>query len=178
MKQHGYNGTSVKDIVDAAEVPKGSFYTYFESKENFATEAIAAVANESYEYSQQALAAVQGSAVERLIAYFKQGAECAKEHQFSTGCFIGNMCQEMADSNDAIRNQVQTAMQAQTQLVASILEEGKAQGSLCTTINSDDLAEFLMCAWQGALMKIKATKSDCALNAFLRTIPQLLRCPD
>ena len=26
----GYNATSVKDIVDAAQVPKGSFYFYFD----------------------------------------------------------------------------------------------------------------------------------------------------
>ncbi|MEA3087540.1 MAG: TetR/AcrR family transcriptional regulator, transcriptional repressor for nem operon, partial [Paraburkholderia sp.] len=31
----GYHGTGVKDIVERAGVPKGSFYNYFESKEAF-----------------------------------------------------------------------------------------------------------------------------------------------
>jgi len=32
----GYNHTGVKDLVAAADVPKGSFYYYFDSKEDFA----------------------------------------------------------------------------------------------------------------------------------------------
>jgi len=34
--EFGYKGTSVRDIVSAAKVPKGSFYNYFKSKEALA----------------------------------------------------------------------------------------------------------------------------------------------
>ncbi|MBL4709818.1 MAG: helix-turn-helix transcriptional regulator [Flavobacteriales bacterium] len=40
MWSKGYNATSVNDIVKAAEVPKGSFYFYFKSKEDFAIKAL------------------------------------------------------------------------------------------------------------------------------------------
>src|ERR1700709_2841321 len=33
--EKGYHGTGVKDIVERADVPKGSFYNYFDSKEAF-----------------------------------------------------------------------------------------------------------------------------------------------
>jgi TetR/AcrR family transcriptional repressor of nem operon len=36
----GYNATSVNDIVQVAGIPKGSFYFYFDSKEDFAVKAI------------------------------------------------------------------------------------------------------------------------------------------
>ena len=36
----GYNATSVNDIVKAANIPKGSFYFYFDSKEDFTVKAI------------------------------------------------------------------------------------------------------------------------------------------
>jgi TetR/AcrR family transcriptional repressor of nem operon len=32
----GFNGCGVQDITAAAEIPKGSFYNYFASKEDFA----------------------------------------------------------------------------------------------------------------------------------------------
>ena len=35
----GFNGCSVQDIVDAAGVPKGSFYNHFDSKEALGVEA-------------------------------------------------------------------------------------------------------------------------------------------
>ena len=40
MLRKGYHGTGVKEIVDAAGVPKGSFYNYFKSKEDFVLSAM------------------------------------------------------------------------------------------------------------------------------------------
>src|SRR6516164_1765695 len=38
----GFNASGVQDIVGAADVPKGSFYSYFDSKEAFAAEVLEA----------------------------------------------------------------------------------------------------------------------------------------
>jgi TetR/AcrR family transcriptional repressor of nem operon len=38
--RHGFNGCGVKDITQAAGVPKGSFYNHFESKEALALETL------------------------------------------------------------------------------------------------------------------------------------------
>jgi TetR/AcrR family transcriptional repressor of nem operon len=38
--EHGYHGTGIKEVLDRVEVPKGSFYNYFESKEAFGAAAI------------------------------------------------------------------------------------------------------------------------------------------
>ncbi|MDT7633255.1 MAG: TetR/AcrR family transcriptional regulator, transcriptional repressor for nem operon, partial [Pseudonocardiales bacterium] len=38
--RRGYQGSGVKDITDAAGLPKGSFYNYFGSKEDMALEAL------------------------------------------------------------------------------------------------------------------------------------------
>jgi TetR/AcrR family transcriptional repressor of nem operon len=35
MRQNGYYSIGIKDILDSAQVPKGSFYHYCESKEEF-----------------------------------------------------------------------------------------------------------------------------------------------
>jgi len=72
MKSHGYNGTSVKDIVDAAGVPKGSFYNYFASKEIFAIEALEAVACETYQTARHQLIEAKGPALQKLHDYFKK----------------------------------------------------------------------------------------------------------
>ncbi len=36
----GYHGTGLQEILDAVNIPKGSFYNYFGSKENFGAEVI------------------------------------------------------------------------------------------------------------------------------------------
>ena len=40
MHQNGYNATGLTEILNAADVPKGSFYHHFGSKEDFAAAAL------------------------------------------------------------------------------------------------------------------------------------------
>ncbi|WP_086933034.1 TetR/AcrR family transcriptional regulator [Agarilytica rhodophyticola] len=166
MKTRGYNGTSVKDIVDAACVPKGSFYNYFDSKEAFAIEALEKVSQESYEEARKILLADHKCPMEKLHAYFVCGAEHADECNFKFGCFLGNMCQEMSDSNEVIRVKVQQILKRNTRLFAMVLDEAKAKGVLNEDVDTDVMAEFIFNAWQGALMRMKASKCSEPLNAF------------
>ncbi|MBY0404181.1 MAG: TetR/AcrR family transcriptional regulator, partial [Cyanobacteria bacterium] len=40
LLEKGYDATGIKDVLDLANVPKGSFYYYFPSKEAFCVEII------------------------------------------------------------------------------------------------------------------------------------------
>jgi TetR/AcrR family transcriptional repressor of nem operon len=40
LMSQGYHATGVNEIVKSVQIPKGSFYSYFDSKEAFAAEAI------------------------------------------------------------------------------------------------------------------------------------------
>ena len=174
MKTRGYNGTSVKDIVDAASVPKGSFYNYFDSKEAFAIEALDKVATESYESSRSHLKRQETSPVERLRAFFSQGAEYASGCDYKVGCFFGNMCQEMSDSNEAIRQKVQQILKRKTRLISEVLAEAKERGQLAPDTDTDAMAEFLFNAWEGALMRMKASRCRGPLDAFLIMLERIL----
>ena len=67
----GYNGTSVNDIVKAADVPKGSFYFYFKSKEDFAIQALREYFKESYAEFCKILFEDKGSPLERIKHFYK-----------------------------------------------------------------------------------------------------------
>lgn len=175
MKIHGYNGTSVKDIVDAAGVPKGSFYNYFASKEAFAVEAIEAVARESY-LTSRALLSIDGkSPMQRLHYYFEQSADLACDSEFKIGCFFGNMGQEMADSNEAIRNKVKQVLQRNAGLFQEVLDEARSAGEIKSDTPTATIAEFVLNAWEGTLMRMKAAKSREPLDTFLVMLPQLAK---
>jgi TetR/AcrR family transcriptional regulator, transcriptional repressor for nem operon len=55
LYRKGYNATGVKEIADAAGIPKGSFYNYFSSKEEFALEAMRFFTERELEVMQQIL---------------------------------------------------------------------------------------------------------------------------
>jgi TetR/AcrR family transcriptional repressor of nem operon len=174
MKANGYNGTSVKDIVDAAGVPKGSFYNYFQSKESYAVEALEAVACADYLANKQRLSADGTPALKRLEDFFESTALNACDCEFKVGCFFGNMGQEMADSNEAIRKKVKAVLKRNTGLFVEVLEEAKQAGEIKSDASTEVLGEFLMNAWEGTLMRMKASKSRQPLDVFLEMLPKVL----
>jgi len=175
MHAQGYNGTSVKDIVDAAEVPKGSFYNYFESKEVFAIEALDKVADEHLLNSRHLLLANDDDALSNLQRYFTHLGDNLCEHEFSGGCFFGNMCQEMSDTSDKIRCKVEAILKQNTQLICEVLVAAKTQGKLNPDANCELMAEFIFNAWEGTVMRMKGTKCSNAMQAFSSMLPIIVR---
>lgn len=173
MATRGYNGTSIQDIVDAADVPKGSFYTYFKSKEDFAIAALEMVAEDRIQTSRRVINDRNIVPISRLVKFFEMGVPGC-ESNLNGGCFIGNMCQEMSDSSEAIRLKVRQMMRNKTQMIEDLLEEARLDGSLKNTLATSLLAEFLFNAWEGTLMRMKASKSREPLDAFLLTLPNIL----
>ncbi|MGI9286295.1 MAG: TetR family transcriptional regulator C-terminal domain-containing protein [Pseudomonadales bacterium] len=174
MQERGYNGSSVKDIVDAAAVPKGSFYTYFDSKEAFAVEAIDRVANANYQQARLVLGDTRNTPLARLNEFFESSAETACVGEFRVGCFMGNMCQEMADSSELIRIKVKHTLGRITDLIGEVLEEAGQKNEMSSEYDNAVTAQFLFNAWEGALMRMKAEKSREPLDAFLSMLPRIL----
>lgn len=174
MKARGYNGTSVKDIVGAACVPKGSFYNYFDSKEQFALDAIEYAASEGRELLDMVLGDESKCALQRLHDFFGGGIDCACQSKFKVGCFLGNMCQEMSDSSDTIRARLDQVLNGNTRRIADVIRQGQAQGKINSELDVSEASEFLFNAWQGALMRAKASKSRAPLDAFVAMIGRTL----
>lgn len=177
MATRGYNGTSIQDIVNAANVPKGSFYTYFKSKEDFAIEALEKVTEERMEQNRYLLNDRSICPKERLTRFFVENIGGCEEN-LNGGCFIGNMCQEMSESSEAIRIKVRQMLRNSTQAIEDVLEEARLKGGLKSELPSPILAEFLFNAWEGTLMRMKASKCREPLTAFLTVLPELFGKPE
>ncbi|WNO09303.1 TetR/AcrR family transcriptional regulator [Teredinibacter sp. KSP-S5-2] len=176
MKLRGYQGTSVKDIVDVAGVPKGSFYNYFASKEAFVLEAIEKAASSSYANAEKTLLNTAKPPLERIVDFFQSGIDQACDSEFKHGCFLGNLTQEMSDTSDPIRLKLKAALNRVTALIAEVVEEvhPKQEGD-ASELQPFIVAEFLFNAWEGALMRAKATKNREPFDAFLTMTRYILK---
>lgn len=179
MRIHGYNGTGVKDIVDAAGIPKGSFYNYFESKEAFIIAALEQVAAGNLSQMRRALGNPDIPPLMRIINFFAQNAEHLKRtERFTGGCFIGTICQETADANETIRRTCARLLREYEQVFAESLREAQARDELAQEINPDALAGFIFNAWEGALLRMKADKNPVPLDQFLQQLKSVLMTAD
>lgn len=174
MLQRGYNGTGVKDIVDAAGIPKGSFYNYFHSKEAFVLEALDIVYDKIRQDAEMILQDDPASPLECLEKFFTDSADKFLKNNHRFGCFLGKICQEMADVNESIRVKTDDLFMRLRHLFGSCLIRAQQLGQLDSKRNLDQLAEFMLVAWEGAQMRSKCSRDDFPLKAFLNELNRLL----
>jgi len=166
LHKRGFNATGVQDITDAAKVPKGSFYNYFESKDALGVEVVerwrmltAARLTTLVEGSDKPLA--------RLRAYFKGLNELAPATKFQRGCLMGNFSAELSAQSPAIRAALEAGFEAWTKGVAQVIAEAQKAGDVAKDVPAEALAGFLINAWEGAVLRSRVDKSSAALDAFL-----------
>jgi len=161
--ERGYNGCGVKDITDAAGVPKGSFYNHFESKEALALETL-----RLYGLSRRAelLADASRDPLERIRDHFAFLSGELAARGFTGGCMFGNFANEMGDQSPALRHAVETRLGAWSDTVAGLLEEAKAARRLGRSIDTERLGRYLINAWEGATLRARVTKTAEPISDF------------
>ncbi|QDV35720.1 TetR/AcrR family transcriptional regulator [Tautonia plasticadhaerens] len=165
--EKGYSGAGLDAVLKAAGVPKGSFYYYFGSKEDFGL----AVVDSFVEESDRALeAALEDRAIEplvRLRRYFEAAAERFEGDRCRSGCLVGKLSQELAEQSETFRRRLSEAFDAWTVRVASCLEEARGLGELPAELDARALAELLTDGWQGSLLRAKTLQSPRPLRIFI-----------
>ena len=176
MTRRGYHGAGVQEIVQAAGVPKGSFYHYFASKEDFALQALAQVYQPRLERYAQALAnPVQGPR-QRILGYYTELVErFARQEKLEYHCFIGSLSFEMAELSPAIGAAVDAILQRSADILQACLEQAQAAGELAADEDCRNLAAFIANAWQGTLARLKVASDTRVLDDFLQRLQLMLR---
>ena len=100
----GYSASGIQGIVERADVPKGSFYTYFASKEAFGTEVINLYSERSQVKLRDFLCNRETAPLARLEAYFDDRIAAFRSFNYTRGCLLGNFSAEAADHSTTIRD--------------------------------------------------------------------------
>lgn len=159
MHRKGYNGTGIQEVLDACGVPKGSFYHFFKSKEDFALQVVDHHAELIGEGLRHLFSDASIAPLERLRRFFDLSLERRNDpaSPFSTcGCPIGNLVQEMAPVSPAFRERLDSVMRQLEQGMATVLREAQAAGDLGPQWDADELARFIAACGQGAILRMKA----------------------
>lgn len=168
MHRNGYNATALADILQAADVPKGSFYHHFDSKENFAAVALREFAAREAKHAAKVLGDVKTAPLKRLKRYFAELVKIAGQTAAIPGCMLGRFSLEIAQDNPPLRKQISGSFEHWQQTIAIVIQQAVELKELPTSAHSESLAGFLLNSWEGALLRSQADKSDAALETFMR----------
>jgi TetR/AcrR family transcriptional repressor of nem operon len=163
----GFNATGVEAILKQAKVPKGSFYNFFSSKEEFSLAIIDKFVNARREvfnpiFSDKSIPQLERvkRSFETLIAIF-EADDCSK------GCLLGNLGQEMADQSENVRRRLEDSLQEWSGRVSGLLLQAQLEKAIPADLDAGMLAENLISSFEGALLRSKVKKSAEPLRDFI-----------
>jgi TetR/AcrR family transcriptional repressor of nem operon len=170
MHQNGYNATGLTDILKAADVPKGSFYHHFGSKEDFAAAALERYASREGEHAAAVLNDTATPPLKRLRRYFSDLVKIYGQKGAIPGCMLGRFSLEIAEESPQLRKRISASFDHWQHTIATVIRQAVSQKKLRAVTDPESLAGFLLNSWEGALLRSQAERSNAPLETFMRYV--------
>jgi len=164
--ERGYAAAGVRDIVAEAGARPGSFTNHFASKEDFAGEVVERYFAYVSRLVESALADDGLAPAQRLRRYLDAITAKLGDGEWAYGCLIGNLSLETAPHSDQLREQLSAIFVRWREPFAACIAEGQARAEITRAFSADDLADFLLTGWQGAMLRMKVDRSRAPLERF------------
>jgi TetR/AcrR family transcriptional repressor of nem operon len=112
------------------------------------------------------LSKTKDSYVKSLRDFFDDFLRYFKGNEFKGGCPIANFSMEMSDINENIRKKLDLAFYEMNKKISLFLEKAKKNGELSLNFDIDRASNFILNSWEGALLRIKASKNSAPMKLF------------
>ena len=171
----GFNGSGVQDIAAAADVPKGSFYSYFDSKETFVTEVLEAYWASIEHRHGKVMYDARIRPLERIERFFELQVGDHGAQDFKLGCLVGNLSLELSNVSGEVRKALEGVLARWEGMIAACLEEARIRQEVVPDWDSAQLAAVIVEGWEGAVLRSKVERNGDGCRRFLQvTLKRLL----
>lgn len=165
---HGFEGIGLNAILHAAGVPKGSFYYFFKSKEDFARAVLDAYERDADDRQNRIFKDTSRSPLQRLRDYFDAiGRDHLAEAPLG-GCLFGVLSQTAAARSPEFKARLAQVFSTWEAELAELLEEAKSIGEVDPGLDAKEAAAFLIDCYEGMLVRLKVDGDRNSLRRFQR----------
>jgi len=105
---------------------------------------------------------------ERLRAYFDAITELLAGAGWRHGGIISNMSLETAGHSELLRDHLEQIFRTMTERFAKAVRAAQAAGEVRDDVDAEDLADVLLAAWHGAMLRMKVDRNPAPLDRFKR----------
>jgi TetR/AcrR family transcriptional repressor of nem operon len=177
VHKSGFGASSVRDIVQAAGVPQGSFTNHFASKEVFGLEILARYIEATDAVVAATLRNDTLPPLHRLRLWLERQIDFLEEDDCRMGCLLGNLSAEASEQSEAIRVRVARAFTEYQAAVAYCLRAAVSAGELVSTTDTNEIAGFIISSLQGSILVAKAQRSSAPIQRFVRILFSMVLQP-
>jgi TetR/AcrR family transcriptional repressor of nem operon len=161
FNQHGYEGSSLADLMDATGLQKGGIYRHFASKEDLAAEAFDYTWKMAWETRMQHVDEA-ASPLEKLKQLIRNFVECRSP--VGGGCPILNTAVDADDGNPVLRGRVTKALRSWLAYLQTLLKEAAKAGETRSDVDPKTVATLIVASLEGALMISRLERNSDALQ--------------
>ena len=178
----GFLGTSIHDILEAADTSKGGFYNHFSSKEDLFFQVLDEARKIWREKNLKGLDQIENptAVIKRLLKNYKD-RYLKDADNFPGGCVFITLAAELNDQRPQLSKELEKGFVGLKGMLRRLLEQGKESGELSKAVSTDSVTEILFSGMLGASLVYGVNKSkkslDKSINALIEYLEQL-KIPD
>ncbi|PKH02426.1 TetR family transcriptional regulator [Psychromonas sp. MB-3u-54] len=170
----GFTSVGLSMLLKHAQVPKGSFYHYFKSKEQFGETLITDYFDKYMEWLNALFSNKQLPANERLLTYLQHWIEFNQGVCGAQRCLVVKLSAEVSDLSEPMRLALNKGANDVVLAIAQCIESGIHDGSIKVN-NAQETAEILYQTWLGGSILYKLSKDVSGLQRTLQKTEQILQ---
>lgn len=150
--KNGFASTSIRDLVQASGVNRGSLYFHFPGKDDLGVAVLERGRQRFLEFVRTSLRG--DSPGERLDNFFESALKTQSSTGFVGGCLWGNTALEMSDSEEHERyiEVVRSVFEGWICLIEEVIEHAQGCGQVRDDIPAETLARQVVATMEGGIM--------------------------
>ena len=168
FRKRGFHNTGINDILKSCGIPKGSFYNFFDSKEDFGVQVLEEYGEKQYLFIKEILDHQGLTPLDKLKNLYSHFITTQEDENCQYGCLIGNLTQELAGINNRFSQSTSKQFQRFTSQLISVIIEGQKQGEITSAFDADELSEYIHGSFFGAITRAKAVRNTGPLQLWLK----------
>ncbi len=161
ISTHGYHGTGIKQILDIVNVPKGSFYNFFASKEAFVVELVKTynhnLLNEVQQFRRGPGASL--SPLNQIRQVAKYALQKHADTQCQKSCLIGALAIDIGSESVMCQQALTLATQEWQALYIELFSLAQQAGEVRMDMSAQQLTRVYWSTWEGSLLEMKVSKN-------------------
>ncbi len=172
--RQGWNATGINQILTVAQVPKGSFYYYFHSKEELGVAIVKFHGQKLQETYRCTLLSEQLTGRQALEAFFEWLLALQRRNEWRLGCPVGSFTNEVADNTEKIAQACREVLTEMIAAISSAIARGQLDRTVTSQSNAQELGVFVASVMQGGLLLMKSTHEETPLRIAFECVSRKL----
>ena len=155
MLEHSFHSVGLKQLLDAVKVPKGSFYHYFKSKEQFGIEMMKHYMAEASAHKRSFLLnrEKEPDALTRLFKYLEGSITFMNENPGKFPCLAIKLGNEVSEISEGMREELMKGFRDWISIYQDVLDDAVAAGQLPADLDTATEASLIQDHWAGAAQR-------------------------